>query len=186
LFLIFSFFNVSALLLLFNFEFLPITFLVVYVGAVAVLFLFVLMMLNIKLAELIDNYFSILPIAILFFLIFTFQLAFLMRFEFDFISSLDNISAVFLADFHNTITIKSNFFDLNYELTNIKLLGFVLFSKFLYHFIIAGVVLLLAMIAAIVLTLQKQFKIKTQNVYHQILKNYNQTVVMSTKGFEPI
>ena len=55
LFLIFSFFNVSALLLLFNFEFLPITFLVVYVGAVAVLFLFVLMMLNIKLAELIDN-----------------------------------------------------------------------------------------------------------------------------------
>jgi hypothetical protein len=47
-------------------------------------------------------------------------------------------------------------------------------------------VLLLAMIAAIVLTLQKQFKIKTQNVYHQILKNYNQTVVMSTKGFEPI
>jgi NADH-quinone oxidoreductase subunit J len=56
LFLIFTFTNVSCLLFLFNFEFLPVIFLIVYVGAIAVLFLFVLMMLNIKYAELQENY----------------------------------------------------------------------------------------------------------------------------------
>ena len=56
LFLILSFTNVSCLFFLFNFEFLPISFLIVYVGAIAVLFLFVLMMLNIKLAELQESY----------------------------------------------------------------------------------------------------------------------------------
>ena len=63
LFLILSFFNISALLFLLELEFLPIVFLVVYVGAVAVLFLFVLMMLNIKLAELRENTTHYLPIA---------------------------------------------------------------------------------------------------------------------------
>jgi len=59
LFLILTFFNIAATLLLLNFDFLPIVILVVYVGAIAVLFLFVLMMLNIKLAELIDNHYNI-------------------------------------------------------------------------------------------------------------------------------
>ena len=66
LFLIFSFVNVSCLLFLFDFEFLPIAFLVVYVGAVAVLFLFVIMMLNIKLAELVNSYYHIVPVGLFF------------------------------------------------------------------------------------------------------------------------
>jgi len=65
LFLILSFTNVSCLLFLFNLEFLPISFLVIYVGAIAVLFLFVLMMLNIKLAELQRNISGFLPFALL-------------------------------------------------------------------------------------------------------------------------
>ena len=83
LFLIFTFFNVSAVLFLFNFEFLPIAFLVVYVGAVAVLFLFVLMMLNIKLAELIESYSMILPVGLLFCLIFIIQILSLFQMEFE-------------------------------------------------------------------------------------------------------
>jgi NADH:ubiquinone oxidoreductase subunit 6 (subunit J) len=80
LFLIFSFFNVAAVLFLFNFEFLPIAFLVIYVGAVAVLFLFVLMMLNIKLAELLETYYNVVPIGVIFGILFVYQLLFLLRF----------------------------------------------------------------------------------------------------------
>lgn len=177
LFLIFSFFNVSALLFLFNFEFLPITFLIVYVGAVAVLFLFVLMMLNIKLAELIEDYYHILPVGIFFGFLFIYQLLFLLRFEFELIENLDQYSALFLRDFLNTSMTKVDFFNLNYTFTNIKLVGFALFTKYLYHFIISGFVLLLAMVAAIVLTLQKHFVNKTQNVYKQILKNHNNAII---------
>jgi NADH:ubiquinone oxidoreductase subunit 6 (subunit J) len=180
LFLIFSFFNVSALLFLFNFEFLPITFLVVYVGAVAVLFLFVLMMLNIKLAELSDDYYNIVPIGLIFGFVFLYQLVFLIRFEFELFETLDKYSIVFLSDFFSVSTNKTNFFNIYYSFSNIKLIGFVLFTDYLYHFLISGFVLLLAMVAAIVLTLHKYFLSKTQNVYLQILKDYNTTVLSST------
>jgi NADH:ubiquinone oxidoreductase subunit 6 (subunit J) len=73
LYLILSFFNISATIFLLELEFLPIVFLVVYVGAVAVLFLFVLMMLNIKIAELKETTYHYLPIAIIFFFIFDSQ-----------------------------------------------------------------------------------------------------------------
>jgi NADH-quinone oxidoreductase subunit J len=161
---------------LFNFEFLPIAFLVVYVGAVAVLFLFVLMMLNIKLAELLENYYNIVPVGLVFGFVFIYQLLFLLRFEFELFESLDKFSIFFLSDFSNVSTIKANFYNLNYAFTNIKLIGFALFTDYLYHFLIAGFVLLLAMVSAIVLTLQKQFVTKNQNVYKQILKDYNTAI----------
>ena len=82
LFLIFTFTNVSCLLFLFNFEFLPVIFLIVYVGAIAVLFLFVLMMLNIKLAELKENYWMLIPLIAIFSFILFLEFSFLMRAEF--------------------------------------------------------------------------------------------------------
>ena len=177
LFLNFTFFNVSAVLFLFNFEFLPIAFLVVYVGAVAVLFLFVLMMLNIKLAELIESYSMILPVGLLFCLIFIIQILSLFQMEFELFTIFDKNSSLFLLDFSNIGTLKTNFFNLNYSLSNLKFLGFVLFSEFLYHFVFAGFVLLFAMVGAILLTLQKKFKTKNQNIYQQILKDYTMTVL---------
>lgn len=80
-FLILSFFNVSALLFILRLEFLPIAFLVVYVGAIAVLFLFVIMMLNIKLAELQNDKFQHLFIIIFFAIVFVFELFVLLRYE---------------------------------------------------------------------------------------------------------
>lgn len=74
LFLILSFVNMSCCLFLFNFEFLPLSFLVIYVGAIAVLFLFILMMLNIKLAILNQNFNNLLPFAIFFFAFFLLNL----------------------------------------------------------------------------------------------------------------
>jgi len=167
---------VSALLFLFNFEFLPIVFLIVYVGAVAVLFLFVLMMLNLKLVELFDNYYNILPIAIFFSFICIYQLLFLTRLELEFIDNLSPTTIVYLDEFVNTLTTKFAFSNLNYSFSNIKLIGSALFSRYLFHFLLASLVLLLAMIGTIALTLQKRFITKNQNVYKQILKDYNFTV----------
>jgi NADH:ubiquinone oxidoreductase subunit 6 (subunit J) len=82
LFLIITFFNVSSLLLLIEIDFLPIVFLIVYVGAVAILFLFVLMMLNIKISELKENTNHFIPIAMFLFVIFFFELFAVFYFEF--------------------------------------------------------------------------------------------------------
>ena len=57
------------------------------------------------------------------------------------------------------------------------MLAFDLYSNFLFHFLLAGVILLLAMLAAIILTLQKQYVSKTQNVYRQLLKDHNVALV---------
>jgi len=151
-----------------------------YVGAVAVLFLFVLMMLNIKLAELTQSYFSVIPIGIAFGIIFVYQLLFLLRFEFEIIENLDYKSITFLLDFATISKLKNEFFTLQNSFSNIKTLAFAFFSNFLFHFLVAGMVLLLAMIAAIVLTLQKQFVSKNQNVYNQILKDFNYSIKLSS------
>jgi NADH-quinone oxidoreductase subunit J len=168
---------VATLLFLFNFEFLPIAFLVIYVGAVAVLFLFVLMMLNIKLAELLETYYNTVPIGLVFGIVFIYQLLFLLRFEFDIIENLDQFSTAFLIDFYNASMAKTEFFNLNLVVANVRMIAFALFSNFLFHFLLAGIVLLLAMIAAIVLTLQKHFVSKNQNIYKQILKDFNFAIV---------
>jgi NADH-quinone oxidoreductase subunit J len=81
-FLVLSFFNVSALLFLLRLDFLPISFIVIYVGAIAVLFLFVMMMLNIKLAELKDDQFQYFFIISVFAFIFLLELFTLIRSEF--------------------------------------------------------------------------------------------------------
>jgi NADH:ubiquinone oxidoreductase subunit 6 (subunit J) len=130
-------------------------------------------MLNLKLSELIENYYNIVPAGLVFGFIFIYQLLFLLRFEFEFFDHLDNNSVFFLCDFTNLSTIKTNFYNLNYTFTNIKSIGFVIFSNYSYHFVIGGFVLLLAMLAAIVLTLHKNFISKNQNIYKQILADYN-------------
>ena len=177
LFLIFSFFNVAAILFLFNFEFLPIAFLIIYVGAVAVLFLFVLMMLNIKLAELLETYYNVVPIGLMFGFLFIYQFIFLMRFEFEIIETINESSLNFLLDFSNYSMLKIEFFSLNSMFPNITTIAYVLFSNFLFHFLVSGLILLLAMVAAIVLTLQKNFVSKNQNIYNQILKDYNTSII---------
>jgi len=176
LFLIFTFTNVSCLLFLFNFEFLPIVFLVVYVGAIAVLFLFVLMMLNIKLAELQESYSTMVPIACVFVFIFLMEFLFLFRTEFAFFTS-NGSSTAFLSDILNTSTIKVSFGTLLGVHTNLKTIAMALFADYLFPFLIAGYILLLAMVAAIVLTIQKSFVSKSQNVYIQIMADYQKTIV---------
>jgi NADH-quinone oxidoreductase subunit J len=177
LFLIFTFTNVSCLLFLFNFDFLPVIFLIVYVGAIAVLFLFVLMMLNIKSAELQDNYTNYVPYTFFFCCLFLVEFVFLLRSEFFFLEIWNQNSIVFLNEFLNTIHSNTDFNNYFGVFSNLKAVSVALFSNYLFSFLLASYILLLAMIAVIALTLHKNFISKKQNVYSQLMVNYKNTIL---------
>jgi NADH-quinone oxidoreductase subunit J len=177
LFLIFTFTNVSCLLFLFNFEFLPISFLIIYVGAIAVLFLFVLMMLNIKLAELQESYSTLLPIVAVFGLLFLVEFLFLFRAEFVFLNNISEKSTAFLSDILITSAVNMDFNAFLGVHSNIKTIALTIFTDHLFSFLVSSYILLLAMVAAIILTIQKSFISKSQNIYTQIMADYQKSIV---------
>jgi NADH:ubiquinone oxidoreductase subunit 6 (subunit J) len=134
-------------------------------------------MINIKLAELNENQGNFLPIILLFCFVFLFELLMLFRLEFNTISIYDETSKIFLTEFLTSFGLNFDFLNLIFKFSNLKMVANSLFNNYLYCFLLAGVVLLLAMVGTIILTLQKQFISKTQNVYAQILKDYTNTIV---------
>ena len=171
LFLILSFANVSALLLLLGLEFLPITFIVVYVGAIAVLFLFVLMTLNIKLAEVKYESHQYVPLGLVISGIFLSIVVLLLRSEFVAFST-SFLHKEFLCDYanQNSLLLNSLFYHNEH---NIRSVGLILFTGYSFQFIVVGYILLFAMIGTIVLTLHKKFLSRSQAVYFQILRDQN-------------
>jgi NADH-quinone oxidoreductase subunit J len=148
--LVFSFFLSAVLWLLLGAEFLSIILILVYVGAVMVLFLFVVMMLDINIAKKTAAYIKYLPLGIAVFIAFN---ALIIYF---FINTFENID-------YNAIK--------NIEIisdSNTENLGYLLFTKFIIEFEIAGLILLLGIISAIVLTYRKNPKNKYQNPTKQI------------------
>jgi NADH-quinone oxidoreductase subunit J len=144
LWLIFSFCNASGLFVLLGAEFLAFTLVIVYVGAVAVLFLFVVMMLDIDIATLKTSFARNWPIA-LFFLVFF---------------AIDLIAIVLLGlKAHSGKTLA----DLNHNLGSIYNIGQVLYTKYMLPFQLSGVVLLVAMIGCITLTLRHTTFVKRQD-----------------------
>ena len=149
LFLILAFFNAAALFVLLGAEFLAMVLVVVYVGAVAVLFLFVVMMLDIDFVELRQGFLNYLPIGLLIGAVLLGELVILGSTW----VALPNVTA-------------SNPTPTN--VTNTEALGLVLYTKYVHVFQGAGMVLLVAMIGAIVLTLRQRAGVKRQNVRTQI------------------
>jgi NADH:ubiquinone oxidoreductase subunit 6 (subunit J) len=165
------------LLFLLNLEFLPITFLVVYVGAIAVLFLFVLMMLNIKITEIKPDNAHFVPVAVLLTTVFVVEISLLTRLEFLPITFQLN-HGLFISDLSNSIVnfVNSSLFAINES--NMRSIGQVLFVDYWPQFIVVGYVLLFAMVGSIILTLHKTFVSKSQNVYFQTLRNFDKCIVM--------
>ncbi|WP_322988038.1 NADH-quinone oxidoreductase subunit J [Hoeflea sp.] len=155
LFLILTFFNAAGLFLLTGAEFLAMILLVVYVGAVAVLFLFVVMMLDVDFAEMKSGALEYAPIGVLVGLILAAELIVVLAGN-TFISS----AAVSGA---SPIPVLS-------ERTNTEALGDVLYTDFIFYFQTAGMVLLVAMIGAIVLTLRHREHIKRQDISRQVAR----------------
>jgi len=155
LFLILVFFNAAGLFLLTGAEFLAMILLVVYIGAVAVLFLFVVMMLDIDFAELRSGVLQYAPIGILIGLIVAAELIVVIG------------GSVLTTDAARAITMP---IPNPAERTNTAALGDVLYTNYVYFFQIAGLVLLVAMIGAIVLTLRHRTNIKRQDISRQVAR----------------
>ncbi len=155
LFLILTFVNASGLFLLTGAEFLAMILLVVYVGAVAVLFLFVVMMLDIDFAELRSGALKYAPIGALVGIVVAAELVIVVG---GTVRSPQALNAV-------TMPIPALA-----ERTNTAALGDVLYTNYVYFFQIAGLVLLVAMIGAIVLTLRHRENIKRQDISKQVAR----------------
>ncbi len=150
LFLILAFVNASGLFLLMGAEFLAMILVVVYVGAVAVLFLFVVMMLDVDFAELKQGFLQYLPIGSIIGIVVAIELLLVML---GFTQSDAALGA-------GAAPIQAN-------MSNTEALGLVLYTKYVYLFQASGLVLLTAMIGAIVLTLRHKPDVKRQIISEQ-------------------
>jgi NADH-quinone oxidoreductase subunit J len=156
LYLILTFFNAAGLFLLTGAEFLAMILLVVYVGAVAVLFLFVVMMLDVDFAELKSGALQYAPIGALVGLILAAELI-VVTGGYALAPQLGTTAAAATPDpavRHNTAA-----------------LGDILYTDYIFYFQIAGLVLLVAMIGAIVLTLRHKQGVKRQNISAQVRRS---------------
>ena len=170
LFLILAFFNAAALFLLIGAEFIAMILVIVYVGAVAVLFLFVVIMLDINLVEIREGFLKYLPVGAM-------------------------IGVVLLAEILLALGVlgagSTTMAALNKQgaqvlaIDNTRAIGRVLYTQYFYLFQVAGLVLLVAMIGAIVLTLRTRPGVRRQNIGDQInrTKEQSMTVVkVPTRG----
>jgi len=170
-FLILDFVTVACLFIMIGAEFLGMIMLIVYVGAVAVLFLFVVMMLNVSLPEIkkeSSKYWSIgsfITIVVL----------------------LELLMIIGGWQYKDNLILSSSIV-LNQNISNTNLLGNILYTDYIYLFQIAGMILLVSMIGAIVLTYRKREGIKRQSYFTQISRERNTSIelvdVESGKGIK--
>jgi len=153
LFLILAFFNSAGLFVLIGAEFLAMILVVVYVGAVAVLFLFVVMMLDINFAEMREGFLQYLPIGALIGIILAAELILVFG---SWVVSPE--SAQVLA----APTLPAD------GMTNTHALGNIIYTEYVYLFQASGLVLLVAMIGAIVLTLRHRPDVRRQKISDQV------------------
>jgi len=163
LFLILAFFNSAALFVLIGAEFIAMILVIVYVGAVAVLFLFVVMMLDINVARIREGFLDYLPIGAM-------------------------IGAALLAEIlfglgvlgstSGTVSAFSKAGTQILATDNTRAIGRVLYTQYFYLFQVAGLVLLVAMIGAIVLTLRSRPGVRRQRVGDQLYRTKEETMTV--------
>ena len=155
LFLILAFFNAAGLFILLGAEFLAMILVVVYVGAVAVLFLFVVMMLDVDFAELREGFLQYLPIGALVGVILLIELVLVLG------GALVSPGAI--AGAAPTPPAE--------QVTNLAAIGALLYTRYIFFFQMAGMILLVAMVGAIVLTLRHKEDVKRQSIAAQVARS---------------
>jgi NADH-quinone oxidoreductase subunit J len=158
LFLILAFFNAAGLFVLMGAEFLAMILVIVYVGAVAVLFLFVVMMLDINFVELRQGFLQYLPVGALIGLVLLVELA--LVFGAWSVSPELTAGAVATGAPQPPLT----------QVSNTQALGLLLYTRYVYAFQAAGVILLIAMVGAIVLTLRSREGVRRQRIAMQVAR----------------
>ena len=162
LFLILAFFNAAGLFVLMGAEFLAMILVVVYVGAVAVMFMFVVMMLDINFAELRQGFLRYLPIGGLIGVILLVELLIILA----------GWQLAPGAPLTETVAVAPPPADVS----NTRALGQLLYTHYIYLFQAAGIILLIAMIGAIVLTHRRRPGIRRQNIARQIARRPADTI----------
>ena len=154
LFLILAFFNSGALFVILGAEFLAMMLVIVYVGAVAVLFLFVVMMLNINFSKIKEGFQKYFPIGLF----------------------IEIILMVFSGDL---LVNKNN--ELNDNIPNTHKIGSLLYTEYIYVFQLSGLILLVAMVGAIVLTLRDRPGVKKQDIISQNTRKVSDVISIVKK-----
>lgn len=162
-FLILAFFNAAGLFVLLGVEYLAMTLVIVYVGAVAVLFLFVVMMLNVDFAKLREGFTRYLPVGLLIAVVLFVQLSALVYASF--------VAQTPLAEAAYAMPDVA-------EVSNARAIGRILYTDYILLFQLAGVVLLVAMIGAIVLTLRHRPGVKRQKIAKQVARKREEGVTL--------
>ena len=168
-FLILDFVSISCLFIMMGAEYLGMLTLIVYVGAVAVLFLFVVMMLNVNFKELRAGFLSYLPFGSLIGLVLLIEIGMMIG----------------TWKYKDTF-IKTSEIKINNNLTNTEAIGNVLYTDYIHYFQISGLILLVAMIGAILLTFRQKENLKRQDITKQVSRERDEGVsleeVESFKG----
>jgi NADH-quinone oxidoreductase subunit J len=170
LFLVLSFVSATTLLFLLECEFLALLFIMIYVGAIAVLFLFVVMMLDIKAVNLARDTIKYFPFG-------------------SFIGAvfLIEIFAIVFKNFENSPYYKSSFLFNSYQnwynkldsLTEIEVIGQIVYTHYVLQFLIAGLILFLAVIGAVILTIKLSHKTsKHQISFKQLSRTYKNVLLI--------
>ena len=159
LFLIFSFINAAGLFLLAGAEFLALIIVIVYVGAVAVLFLFVIMMLDFNPETIKEETKKYLPVGLLVGSVLFVEIIIMM-----------NSPEIFSKEFKIIGRIVET------DLTNTEILGSLIYTEYFLQFQMAGFILLVAMIGAIVLTLRHRDFVRRQNIHDQVSRDPNTSI----------
>jgi len=168
LFLILSFIASSGLLFYLEVEFIPFIFIVVYVGAIAVLFLFVVMMLDIKITTVNKDFLKYFPVGSLIGLFFLVEVLDTLHKDIPNLP-IKNGNDYTLINWINNID----------GVTNMDSIGQILYTGFFSYFLIVGLILLVAMFGAISLTLSFNKKAKIQSVDRQISRNFNNAIFLT-------
>ena len=150
-FLILDFVSISCLFIMMGAEYLGMLTLIVYVGAVAVLFLFVVMMLNVNFKDLRTGFLSYLPFGLLIGIVIIIELGMMIG------------TWKYKDSFIKTSEIK-----ISSKVSNTEALGNVLYTDFIHYFQISGIILLVAMIGAILLTFRQKENLKRQDITKQV------------------
>jgi len=170
LFLILTFISSAGLLFLLEIEFISLIFIVVYVGAIAVLFLFVVMMLDIKITDSNRFFFKYFPIGSFLGFAFLAEVLLILGENLETnpytLEEVSYLSWILHLDF----------------VTNVGVIGQVLYTYYFLYFLIAGIILLIAMIGAIVLTLTFNRKSRTQTISRQTARSLDKAIFMAAKN----
>jgi len=168
-FLILDFVSISCLFIMMGAEYLGMLTLIVYVGAVAVLFLFVVMMLNVNFKDFRTGFLSYLPFGLLIGIVIIIELGMMIG------------TWKYKDSFIKTSEIK-----ISSKVSNTEALGNVLYTDFIHYFQISGIILLVAMIGAILLTFRQKENLKRQDITKQVSRERDDSVsleeVESFKG----